>query len=66
MTVALVKTALTTAERCDRCGAKAKTLARKPFTGLNIMLCGHHGREHALALTEQGFVLLAVTHVSEA
>lgn len=35
---------LTTADRCDRCGAQAYVLARLPFGELRF--CGHHARTH--------------------
>lgn len=65
MSTATIQTAITTTERCDRCGATAKVLARNLTTKNELYLCGHHGREHGTSLTYQGFVLLAVTHVSE-
>ena len=36
---------LTTADRCDRCGAQAYIRARLA-DGLSLHFCAHHGREH--------------------
>lgn len=36
---------LTTADRCDRCGAQAYIRARLA-EGLALHFCAHHGREH--------------------
>lgn len=44
---------LTAADRCDRCGARA--LARVTLTsGFELLLCGHHTREHAARLRADG------------
>src|SRR5664279_103760 len=39
--------ALTTADRCDRCGAAAMVRAVLP-TGGELLFCGHHANEHVL------------------
>lgn len=38
---------------CDRCGAVGK--ARWTKDELDLILCGHHSRENALALVGKGF-----------
>ena len=42
---------LTTADRCDRCGAAAKVRAVLPSGG-ELLFCGHHARAHADKLRE--------------
>ena len=42
---------LTTANRCDRCGAAAKVRATLPPYG-ELLFCGHHGRAHETKLRE--------------
>ena len=37
--------ALTAADRCDRCGARAYVRARL-VSGGELLFCAHHGREH--------------------
>lgn len=37
-------------ERCDRCGAKAKTIATKGI--MELYFCGHHATEHIEALED--------------
>ncbi len=44
MTTAFAPT-LTTADRCDRCGAQAFIRARLAG-GHELLFCAHHGREH--------------------
>ncbi|CAN5870195.1 hypothetical protein BH20ACT6_BH20ACT6_18610 [soil metagenome] len=41
--------ALTTADRCDRCGAQAYLRVEMP-SGAELFFCAHHGREHNDAL----------------
>ncbi|MEO7233954.1 MAG: hypothetical protein ABIW80_01125 [Lapillicoccus sp.] len=36
---------LTTADRCDRCGAQAYIRARLESGG-ELLFCAHHGRQH--------------------
>lgn len=38
---------LTTADRCDRCGAQA--YVRVLLTSGELLFCGHHARAHAAA-----------------
>jgi len=44
VTTALAPT-LTSADRCDRCGARAYVRARLSSGG-ELLFCAHHGREH--------------------
>ncbi len=37
---------LTTADRCDRCGAQAYLRVTLPSGG-ELFFCGHHGRVHS-------------------
>ena len=41
---------LTTADRCDRCGAQA--FYRAVLAAGELLFCAHHGREHAARLAE--------------
>jgi purine-nucleoside phosphorylase len=41
---------LTAADRCDRCGAQA--YVRVVLASGELYFCAHHGRKHAIALTE--------------
>lgn len=49
--ITLEQPAFTAADRCDRCGARAQV--RVVLLNGEILLCEHHGREHADALAEQ-------------
>ncbi len=40
--------ALSVADRCDRCGAQA--FVRVVLRNGDLLFCGHHGRENAVAL----------------
>ena len=42
---------LTAMDRCDRCGAQAYVRVLLP-SGLELLFCAHHNREHARALAE--------------
>ena len=42
---------LTAADRCDRCGARAYVRVLLP-SGLELLFCAHHTREHGRALAE--------------
>lgn len=48
---AAVTTPMTSADRCDRCGAQAYVRATLA-TGGELLFCAHHGREHADKLTQ--------------
>ena len=53
---------LTTADRCDRCGAQAYIRARLP-EGLELHFCAHHGRAHLDKLRDmQDIDILDETH----
>lgn len=43
-------TALSVADRCDRCGAQA--FVRVVLRAGELLFCGHHGRAYEQALTE--------------
>ncbi|HEY2207546.1 MAG TPA: hypothetical protein VGH99_24095 [Pseudonocardia sp.] len=47
------------ADRCDRCGAKAKVRAVLPGGG-ELLFCGHHARAHEDRLREQSVALRSV------
>ncbi|MGH8967289.1 MAG: DUF7455 domain-containing protein [Actinomycetes bacterium] len=51
MTTALAPTALTAADRCDRCGAQAY-LRVELSKGGELLFCAHHAREHGDKLRE--------------
>ncbi len=51
--------ALTTADRCDRCGAQAFVRVELQ-SGADLMFCGHHARQHETRLRE-----IAVTYQDE-
>jgi len=38
-------------DRCDRCGAQAYVRALLP-SGLELLFCAHHNRQHSSALTK--------------
>jgi hypothetical protein len=48
-------TALTAADRCDRCGAQAYVRATL-LTGGELLFCVHHAKEHRPALEANGAV----------
>lgn len=55
---------LTVADRCDRCKAQAFYVGlytASDSTELEILFCGHHGRNNAPALVEQGWTVLDFT-----
>nr|WP_246119700.1 hypothetical protein [Aeromicrobium flavum] len=43
--------ALTTADRCDRCGAQAFVRVELS-AGTDLLFCGHHARQHETRLRE--------------
>lgn len=47
---------LTSAHRCDRCGAPARVSAVTQTGGV-LLFCGHHSNKHAPVLKEQGALL---------
>lgn len=53
--------ALTAADRCDRCGAQAY-LRVELASGLELMFCAHHAREHDEKLREVAVNVIDETH----
>ena len=51
MTTATAPVALTAADRCDPCRARAYIRVTLPGGGI-LLFCAHHGRTHASALEE--------------
>ena len=47
---------MTSADRCDRCGAQAYVRATLANGG-ELLFCAHHGREHAERLTQVDAVI---------
>lgn len=52
---------LTAADRCDRCGAQAY-LRVELESGLELLFCAHHAREHGEKLREVAVSVLDETH----
>ena len=61
MTTAVAPSALTAADRCDRCGAQAY-LRVELESGLELLFCAHHAREHGEKLKEVAVTLSDETH----
>ena len=55
-TAGLITPGLTTADRCDRCGAAAKLRVRLPSYG-ELLFCGHHAHAHETKLREMAVEL---------
>jgi hypothetical protein len=51
---------LTALDRCDRCGAQAYVWALLP-SGLELLFCAHHNRQHSPALTKVAVGILDET-----
>lgn len=49
-------TPLTAADRCDRCGARARVRATLA-SGSELLFCQHHANEHAPRLAELSAVI---------
>lgn len=62
--VAPSSAALTAADRCDRCGAQAY-LRVELASGLELLFCAHHGREHDEKLREVAVSVVDETHKLE-
>ena len=60
MNATAVKPNLTAADRCDRCGAQAYVRAEL-MSGLDLMFCAHHGREHQTKLQQANAKILDET-----
>jgi hypothetical protein len=63
VTTAVAPTAasLTAADRCDRCGAQAY-LRVELASGLELLFCAHHAREHDAKLREVAVTVIDETH----
>ena len=61
MTTAVAPSALTAADRCDRCGAQAY-LRVELATGGELLFCAHHAREHSEKLREVAVTVVDETH----
>ncbi|MDT0201360.1 hypothetical protein [Nocardioides sp. AE5] len=59
--VAPSSAALTAADRCDRCGAQAY-LRVELASGLELLFCAHHAREHNDKLREVAVNMVDETH----
>ncbi|MFE6846585.1 hypothetical protein [Streptomyces sp. NPDC057686] len=55
-----IRIILTQADRCDKCGAPAAYRLQKPPHLLDM--CGHHWRENATAMFQQGWIVQAGRH----
>ncbi|MDN5893299.1 MAG: hypothetical protein L0H93_04670 [Nocardioides sp.] len=62
--VAPSSAALTAADRCDRCGAQAY-LRVELASGLELLFCAHHAREHDEKLREVAVSVIDETHKRE-
>lgn len=59
MTATAERSALSAADRCDRCGAQA--FVRVELTGgIDLLFCSHHARKHETRLRE-----IAVDYLDE-
>ncbi|WP_217702786.1 DUF7455 domain-containing protein [Nocardioides guangzhouensis] len=61
VTTAVAPSALTAADRCDRCGAQAY-LRVELASGLELLFCAHHAREHGEKLQEVAVTMTDETH----
>ncbi len=59
--VAPAASALSAADRCDRCGAQAY-LRVELVSGGELLFCAHHAREHSDALREVAASMTDETH----
>lgn len=64
-TTTLEHTALSAADRCDRCGARAYVRAALPG-GSELLFCKHHGRLYADAMKDKGIELRGSLDFDEA
>ena len=62
--VAPSSAALTALDRCDRCGAQAY-LRVELASGLELLFCAHHAREHSDKLREVAVAVIDETHKLE-
>jgi hypothetical protein len=56
MNATLTSPELTSADRCDRCGAAARVRATLP-SGAELLFCQHHANEHQAKLIEMEAVI---------
>jgi hypothetical protein len=56
-TAQAVNPPLTAHDRCDRCGAQAKS--RAIFASGELLFCGHHTTEYAAKLSTQAVLVLS-------
>ncbi|MBI4939388.1 hypothetical protein [Kineosporia sp. A_224] len=61
MNATLAPAALTAADRCDRCGARAYVRVLLPKGG-ELLFCAHHGRAHQDALREKAVEIQDESH----
>ena len=62
MVATIAHEALTAADRCDRCGARAYVRVTLPAGG-ELLFCAHHGRAHDAALRAASAEIQDETHV---
>lgn len=65
MAAAIAPEALTAADRCDRCGARAYIRVTLPGGG-ELLFCVHHGRAHQSALRAAEADIQDESHALEA
>lgn len=61
-TTTLNEAALTSADRCDRCGAQAYMRVTMPSGG-ELLFCAHHGAQHSDALARMAARIQDETHL---
>lgn len=44
-------------DRCDRCGAQARTRAIMPNSSLVLLFCGHHTNKYIHGLAAEGAIV---------
>lgn len=56
-------------DQCDACPSEAHVAAyvyAELKSGKSLSLCAHHGRQHMVALIEQGATVVDMTHLVHA
>ncbi len=61
MAATIAHPALTAADRCDRCGARAYLRVILPGGG-ELLFCAHHGRAHEQALRARAAEIVDESH----
>lgn len=56
MTLVAQPISLTKQDRCDRCPAEAKVIAKSG--GSELLFCDHHARNHEVALVNAGWSII--------